>query len=232
MGAEVDLIQAAVEAGQTALNEHQSKLALAGRGLPVCREELAATRDQAVQAAGRMGYPVALKACSWRLMHKSEAGGVALNLADAEAVGRAYDQLTADATLPLDGVLVQEMLKGPRELMLGLTRDAQFGPCVMLGLGGVMAEALDDTVFRVAPISVADAREMAEELRTAKLLGPFRGQAPADLDGLIKALMAVSRLGNENPAVAEIDVNPLIIGPDGRVAAADALVVLDGGSHD
>ncbi len=220
------LIQTALDRGQKSLSEHEAKQVLSAFGIPVTREALAHSDDEAVAMAEDMGWPVALKACSPQFLHKSEQGAVLLHLADPADVRRGYDRIVGQTSTPLDGVLVQEMVPGNRELVLGLIRDAQFGPCVMLGLGGVMTEILQDTVFRVAPIDRTEAEDMTRELRSAALLGPFRGQKPVDMDALCDALTALGRLGVDVDAVAEVDVNPLIITPEGRVVAADALVAL------
>lgn len=222
----MDWIQEAVDRGRNALSEHKAKKLLESYGLPVTREILVQGPDEAVSAAEELGYPVVLKGCSDVLLHKSEQGAVALNLSGPDAVRTAYDKVAAAGGLTLEGVLVQEMVFGPRELALGLIRDPQFGPCVMVGMGGVMTEVLEDTAFRVAPFDRVEAEDMVQELRFSKALGPFRGQAPADLETLGHALTALGRIGLERDAVAEIDVNPLIVTPEGRVKAADALVAL------
>ena len=223
------LIATARAKGQAALNEHESKLALAAHGVPVSAEGLAQSADQAEELARELGFPVALKACAATLMHKSEGGWVRLGLADETAVRAAYDDIAgraARAGLALDGVLVQEMVGGNRELVLGLSRDPQFGPCVMLGLGGVLAEALADTVFRMAPLERLEVLDMLEQLRCRPMLAAFRGQSPADLEALCAAVIGLGRLGLEHDAVVEVDVNPLIITAQGRVKAVDGLVVL------
>ncbi|MBI5603558.1 MAG: acetate--CoA ligase family protein [Deltaproteobacteria bacterium] len=222
----MDLIQTALAKGQKALSEYQSKQLLKVYELPVTREELAQNAEEAAAIAGRLGYPVVLKACSPVLMHKTEAGAVEIGLKTEEEVRSACQRLVQSATVPLEGILVQEMVRGNRELVLGLSRDPQFGPCVMLGLGGVLTEIINDTVFRVAPLEAVDAREMMLELRAKAILDPFRGQAAADRETISRSLMAIGRIGLENPAIAEIDINPMIIDPDGRVKAVDALVVL------
>jgi hypothetical protein len=173
-----------------------------------------------------VGYPVALKACSAELLHKSEQDAVLLHLGDSEAVRRGAARILASSPVALDGVLVQEMVPGNRELVLGLSRDPQFGPCVMLGLGGVLTEILEDTAFRVAPFDETEAEDMTRELRSSALLGPFRGQEPVDREALCRALVAMGRIGLELEPVAEVDVNPIIVTPRGRIVAADALVVL------
>jgi acetate---CoA ligase (ADP-forming) subunit beta len=222
----MDLIKIALDRGQKALSEYQSKQLLKAYGIPVTREELAQSADEAAAIAARLGYPVVMKACSPDLMHKSEAGAVEIGLKNEAEVRAAYQRLVGATTLVLEGILVQEMIRGNRELVLGLSRDAQFGPCVMFGLGGVLTEVINDTVFRVAPLEMIDAQEMMQELRAKAILDPFRGQAAADREVIGRSLMALGQIGIKNEGVAEIDVNPMIIDPAGRVKAVDALVVL------
>ena len=123
-------------------------------------------------------------------------------------------------------MLVQEMVKGDRELVCGLTRDAQLGPCVMFGLGGILTETLDDAVFRLAPLTSMDAREMMQEIRSVKILGPFRGQAPADRELLSRILVALGTIAIQYETIREIDLNPVKIRPDGSPVAVDALISL------
>jgi len=222
-----DLIAAALASGRKALSEYQSKLFLRQYGIPVTREKLTHSADEALAAAEMLAWPVVLKACSPELMHKSEVGCIELGIRSSSDVRAAYRRITESAASMLDGVLVQEMIPGPRELVLGLTRDAQFGPCVMFGLGGVMAEIYRDTVFRVAPFDRIEAADMLEELKAKAVLGPFRGQAAANRDTLCRCLEALGRIGLDNPTVSEIDVNPIMIDPQGRVVAVDALVILE-----
>ena len=221
-----DSIRSALDKGQPALSEYQSKKLLSTYGIPITQEELTNSADEAVSAAGIIGPPVVLKACSPELMHKSETGLIELNLRDEKDVRDAYERITAATELELDGVLVQEMVPGQRELVLGLTRDPQFGPCIMLGLGGIMTEVFKDTVFRMAPIDMIEANDMTQELRSRAILDAFRGQEPADLDALCRSLIAIGKIGLELESISEIDINPLIIDPKGRLKAADALVVL------
>jgi acetate---CoA ligase (ADP-forming) subunit beta len=149
---------------------------------------------------------------------------VRLNLKDKEDVARAYDELTGKG-IDLDSVLVQEMVKGHREFVIGLTRDPQFGPVVMFGLGGIFTEAMKDVSFRVAPLSEGDALEMIGEIRAAKLLDAFRGEKAVDRDVLVQALVGIGSLGLMHEEIAEIDINPLVV-KDGRPVAVDALVIL------
>ena len=221
-----DLIRSALDRGQPALSEYESKKLLSLYGIPVAREKLSRSADEAVSAAADLGFPVVLKACSPELMHKSERGCIELNLRSEGDVRKAYGRIISSVDLELEGVLVQEMVSGQRELVVGLTRDPQFGPCVMLGIGGMMTEVFEDIAFRMAPFGKIEAKDMSEELRFKAILGAFRGQKPVDMDMLCRTLIAVGQIGLELDTVSELDINPMIITPEGRVVAADALVVL------
>jgi len=210
-----------------ALSEYQSKKLLVGYDIPVTDEILVQSRDQAVAAAKQIGFPVALKACSPELMHKSEAGCVELSLTSDDDVAQAYDRIWSSTPVELEGLLVQEMIFGARELVLGLTREPQFGPCVMLGIGGVMTEIFKDTVFRVALFDRVEAEDMVNELKSRAMLNEFRGERPADINTICRCLMALGKIGQDHSDISEIDINPLKIAPDGRVKAVDALVVFN-----
>jgi len=189
---------------------------LAEFGLPVAKHGLARNAEEAVAAAEKLGYPVVLKLSPRQLVHKTELGGVRLNLADAAAVRSAYGAMS-DAWAhhapgqPLDGILVQAMVKGGTEVMSGMTRDPLFGPLLAFGLGGVMVEALGDVCFRVAPLTVADAREMLRSPKGSVLLRGFRGNPPCDLMALEDALLRLARLADELPQVQELDLNPILV---------------------
>ena len=221
-----DLIRSGLDKGQKALSEYESKKLLSLYGIPVTREKLSHSADEAVSAAAGLGFPVVLKACSAELMHKSERGCIELNLRSEGDVREAYGRIIRSVDLELEGVLVQEMVPGQRELVVGLTRDPQFGPCVMLGIGGIMTEVFQDTVFRMAPFDMLEAKDMTEELRFKTILGAFRGQKPVDMEILCRTLIAVGQIGLELETVSELDINPMIITPGGRLVAVDALVVL------
>ncbi|MDA3834851.1 MAG: acetate--CoA ligase family protein [Spirochaetales bacterium] len=212
-----------------ALSEYRSKKLLAEYGIPVTNEILVQNRDQAVAAAEKIGFPVVLKACGPELMHKTEAGCVELHLTSEAEVLAAYDRILSSVSLSLsrdfEGILVAEMLSGARELVCGLTREPQFGPCVMLGFGGVMTEIIQDTVFRVAPFDRAEAADMIWEFNSRAMLDAFRGEAPADTDAICQCLISLGKIGQEHPEISEIDINPLKIDPRGRIKAVDALVV-------
>jgi len=227
-----DLIRSALKRGQQALSEYESKKLLGLYGIPVTKERLTQSADEAVAASADLGYPVVLKACSPELMHKSEQGCIELNLRSEGDVHEAYGRIVGGIDLDLEGVLVQEMVSGQRELVIGLTRDPQFGSCVMLGIGGTMTEVFEDTVFRMAPFGMIEAQDMTEELRFKKIFGAFRGQKPVDMETLCRALIAVGQIGLALEEISELDINPLIITPAGRVKAVDALVVLSRDGND
>jgi acetyl-CoA synthetase (ADP-forming) len=221
------IIAKALERGQSALSEHDSKMLMEKYGVPIAPEKIASSADEAVAAAGEIGYPVVLKAEGPEISHKTERELVVVGLKGDADVREAYDKIIANlGDTPHEGVLVQKMVPGERELVIGLVRDPQFGPCVMFGLGGIFTEILKDTSFRVAPITEDDALQMMEDIKAKDILGPVRGKAPADKGKLAKALVGLGQIGLEQDAVAEIDVNPLIITGDGEPVAVDALVVL------
>ncbi len=223
----MDIIQQALQKGQKTLSEYDSKRLLSAYGFPVVRETLAKSRAAAVKAAKEMGFPVVLKGCSPEIAHKTEKKLIEVDLRSLKEVERAYEAIVerVGGNGSLEGILVQEMVKGSRELVIGMIRDAQFGPCVMFGLGGIFTEVLKDVTFRIAPLERRDAVEMAGEIKGAAVLGSFRGMPPVDMDLLVSMLMNAGKLGMELDAVKEVDVNPLIISGN-RPVAVDALVVL------
>ena len=214
--------------GGRTLSEHDSKALVARYGVPAAREALARSAEDAAREAARIGFPVAIKLCGEAIAHKTERDLVRLGLADAAAVRAAAEELLSRRR-PEDGevsLLVAEMVRGRRELIAGLVRDPQFGPCVLLGLGGILTEALGDVVFAAAPLTHAEARGMIRGLRASRLLTePFRGEPPVHEDVLADVLVGLGRLAAERPDVRSADVNPLIV-RDGLPVAVDALVVL------
>lgn len=207
------------------MSEHESKQFLAGRGIAATRETTAHSLDEALTAAGQIGYPVAVKASGAQHAHKTERGLVQLWLRGSEDVAAAWARLTQALGAEPAEVLVQEMLGDPREFVAGLVRDPQFGPTVMFGLGGVYTEALKDVAFRVAPLTRAHALDMQDELRGRSLLLPQRGGPSADREALADLLVELGRLGLEEAGLKEIDINPLKLTAAGRPLAVDALVV-------
>ena len=213
-----------------ALSEYESKQVLQAAGLALPEEILVPSPEDVPGAADRLGFPVVLKAVGHRLMHKSDQGLVFTGLQDQNAVKHALDQLSRKSGVDLEGYLIQPMIPGRREFVAGIYRDVQFGPVVMFGLGGVYAEALADTACRLAPLSSFDAEQMIDDLRAQEILGAVRGEAAVCRMDLVTILQALSHLATEYPDIAEIDLNPLIARPDGRIAVADALVVCRSGA--
>ncbi len=214
--------------GERTLSEHASKALVAGYGVPVAREALAADAEAAARAATEIGFPVVVKVCGDAIAHKTERNLVRLGLADVAAMRAAAAELLA-LRRPEDGdatLLVAEMIRGRRELIAGVVRDPQFGPCVMLGLGGILAEAVGDVVFAAAPLTATEARRMIGGLGAARrLLESFRGEPAVDRDALAAILVGLGRLATERADVRSVDLNPLIV-RDGKPVAVDALVVL------
>lgn len=214
-------------AGETrSLSEFESGKLLESYGIPVVATTLATTRQDAVEAAAGTGYPVVLKGCSADLTHKSEAGVVKLNLTTSAEVASAFTAIETAAAGALDGIMVQPQIKGARELVAGMIRDPQFGPCVMFGLGGIFTEVLDDVCFRIAPLQERDALAMMDIIRGSAILGPVRGTAPADRSSLSRTLIALGRIGLENDQIDAIDVNPLLLQENGAPVAVDAAIWL------
>ena len=219
------LIDQALKDRRTALSEYESKQVLASYGIPVTLEELVINPEDLSQAIHKIGYPLVMKGCAAEIAHKTERGLIRVDVRNEDEAHTAFKEITAAMDGGEKAVLVQQMIKGQRELVVGLTRDPQFGPCVMFGLGGIFTEILEDTSFRVAPIEKRDALEMILEIKAHKILEAIRGMEPVDKDMLANILIAVGRLGIENEAVKEIDINPVIISR-GKPVAVDALVVL------
>jgi len=222
----VKIIDEALKEGRTTLAEYESKQVLASYDLPITREKLVSNPDDLLMAAEQIGYPLVIKGSSAEIAHKTEAGLIRVDVRNDEEASIAFREISAAMNGAGDGaVLVQQMIKGQRELVVGLTRDAQFGPCVMFGLGGIFTEVLKDTVFRVAPLERQDALDMMQEIRANKILEEIRGMTAVDKDLLADILMTVGKIGIENDRIKEIDINPLIIS-GGKPVAVDALVVL------
>jgi len=219
------IIDKALKENRSTLSEYESKLVLASYGLPVTREKLIKTPDELGAAAAEIGYPLVLKGCSADITHKTEKGLIRVDVRNAEEAAVAFEEIMAGMNGAGSTVLVQQMIRGKRELVLGMTRDPQFGPCVMFGLGGIFTEVLNDTAFRVAPLQKRDALEMMQEIKAHKILDAVRGMEAADRELLAQMLITVGRIGMENENIKEIDINPVIIS-GGRPIAVDALVVL------
>jgi len=221
----MDLIQQALDRGAKNLSEYESKIVLSAYGIPGTREKTIKTETEATAAAAEMGYPVVLKGSGEAVSHKTELDLIALDIRDEQALRKSLRGFKERKDIAVDEFLIQQMVKGTRELMAGLKRDAQFGPCVMFGLGGVLAEILDDVAIRVAPLSPFDAMDMMSDIRANKILEEFRGKPAVDRNALAALLIGLGKLGLENEAVAEVDINPIKL-VDGKPVAVDALIVL------
>jgi acyl-CoA synthetase (NDP forming) len=210
---------------------------LAAYGLPVAASRLATRPEEATAAAQAIGFPVALKIVSPDIVHKTDVGGISLGLESAERVREATAVMLArvrqrrpDARIT--GVLVQAMVPRDRELLLGAVRDAQFGPLVVVGFGGLYVEVLADTAARLAPVTADEARAMLGELKMAPVLGGIRGEAPVDLRALAETISRFSALAAATPELAEVEINPLVAGADGAVAVdARATLATPSRSH-
>ncbi|MGC9965160.1 MAG: acetate--CoA ligase family protein [Syntrophobacteraceae bacterium] len=224
----MNLIDKALAEGRSALSEHESKLLLSSFGIPVTREFIARDAAEAVALASGIGFPVVLKASGAAITHKTELGGVALNLGTEQEVRKEGERLLK--IKGTQGLLVQEMVKGAREIVCGLMRDPAFGVCVMFGIGGILTEVLEDIVFRVAPLTLADSVDMISQIRAKKIIEPFRGEAAVDLDVLCGTLVALGEIGLQHKEVVGVDINPLKIRPNGQPVAVDALVILSAGA--
>jgi acetyltransferase len=227
-----DAILIARGAGRTALDAVESRSLLAAYGVPTPEEHLATSPADAATWAAKIGYPVALKLISPDILHKTDVGGVLLNVTSAEGVRAGFEQIVTRAAAAhpgarLRGVQVQQMIHGGQEVIVGVKRDPTFGPLVMFGLGGVYVEALADVSFRLAPLTLADAEELIGEVRSAKLLTGLRGAAPADRAALAETIVRIGRLAADHPEIVEMDVNPLLVLPEGQGAVAvDARIIL------
>jgi acyl-CoA synthetase (NDP forming) len=215
---------------------HRALEVCQGYGIPVAEWATASSPDEALEVADRLGYPLALKVLSPHISHKSDVGGIALGIEDEESLKRAYDEMLSQVQekapdVPLEGFLLQRMISGGREVILGGKRDPSFGPVVMFGLGGVYVEVFDDVAFRVAPLTGEDAEEMIAEVKGSRLLRGIRGEKPSDVEAAVDCLLRLSQLLQDFPAIAEVDINPLIVLEKGA-KAVDARIVLKHECHE
>jgi len=217
--------------GRTLLTEIESKELLKQAGINVVDTKLATSGEEAITISRQLGFPVVLKVASADVVHKSDAGGVKLGLRTSKQVGKAYDDILATIKQKypqavIDGVSVQKMARPGTEVIIGMSKDAQFGPVLMFGLGGILVEVLKDVSFRIVPLAKRDAAEMIREIKGYPLLEGYRGQEPADVSNLEEWLLKVSDFVEQNPEVKEIDLNPIFAYSDGAVAV-DARVILE-----
>jgi acetyl-CoA synthetase (ADP-forming) len=213
------------------LLEPEAKRLCSLYGLPVTRFEVAQSEEEAVEAAKRIGFPVVLKVISPQVLHKSDVGGVVLNLSDNEGVKEAYRRIikNVEARVPgavIEGILVQEMAPSSTEVIVGATKDPTFGPTIMFGLGGIFVEILRDVSFRLVPIDRADAEEMIREIKAYKILEGTRGMPKADKEALIDILLKTSDMLMDCPEIKELDLNPILVYRRGA-KIVDARVILE-----
>jgi acyl-CoA synthetase (NDP forming) len=225
------IIKQASDEGRNFLTELESKEILGQVGITVNDTRLTRSKAEAVIIAGQLGFPVVLKINSPDIVHKSDAGGIKLDLQTAEQVEAAYDEIMSSCTskhpqADIHGVSVQQAIPPGTELIIGMFRDPQFGPVLLFGLGGVWTEVLEDTSLRITPIIRKDAREMIEETKVCRLLTGYRGQEPADIGKIEDMLLALSDLVENNPLIKEVDINP-VIASGKNIVAVDGRIVLE-----
>jgi len=227
------VIDKARSEGRTILTEIESKELLKPVGISVSDTRLATSREGAISVSRRLGFPVVLKIASPGITHKSDTGGVKLGLKTSKQVGKAYDDILAAISqnhpqAVIEGVSVQKMARPGVEVIIGMSKDAQFGPALMFGLGGVWVEVLKDVSFRIVPLTRRDAAEMIREIKGYPLLQGYRGQEPVDVSNLEEWLLKVSDFVEQNPEIKELDLNPIFAYSDGAIAV-DARVILEEG---
>ena len=226
-----ELVETAAKAPRH-LTEAEAYELLSAYGFTAPAWRVVGSAEEAVEAASELGYPVALKLSSPAVLHKSDVGGVELALTGPESVEAAFGQIrdrVANAIPDADeaGILVVPMAKPGLEVILGMTRDEQFGPAVMFGLGGVWVELLEDITFRLVPVAEAEARRMLTEIKGAPLLASYRGAPPRDVEALVRRILGLSELVEAHPSIASIDINPLVVYEEGTLVV-DAKVLIEG----
>jgi len=225
------LFSQARKEGRKSLLETEAKAVCIEYGIPVTKFELAKSEAQAVKFAEKIGYPVVLKIVSPDVVHKSDVGGVAVNLKDSKSVREAYSQILKNvkkhnAKAKIVGVLVQEMAPQSTEVIVGVTKDPQFGPAIMFGLGGIFVEVLKDVTFRIAPITEDEAREMITEVKAYPLLKGYRNSPPVDIAAIVGILLKTSKLAMEHQEIKELDLNPVMVYEKGA-KTVDARIILE-----
>ena len=217
--------------GRSILTEFESKKILKQAGIPVVETKLAKTQKEAVSLSQKMSFPVALKIVSPDVIHKSDSGGVKLSLNNVTEVKKAYDEILKkvkkqypDAVI--HGVSVQKMIQPGTEVIVGTSKDPQFGPVIMFGLGGIFVELLKDVSFRVIPVEQRDAQEMIKEIKGYPLLQGYRGKEPANISVLVEIILKISKLIEENPQIKELELNP-IFAYQNKAVAVDARIILE-----
>ena len=217
--------------GRSILTEFESKKILKQAGISVVETKLAKTQKEAVSLSQKMGFPIALKIASPEVIHKSDSGGVKLSLNNVSEVKKAYDEILKkvkkqypDAVI--HGVSVQKMVRPGTEVIVGVSKDPQFGPVIMFGLGGIFVELLKDVTFRVIPVEQRDAREMIKEVKGYPLLQGYRGKESANISALVEVILKISKLIEENPHIKELELNPIFVYRE-KAVGVDARIILE-----
>ena len=217
--------------GRQILTEFESKIFLKQAGIPVIETKLAKTLKEAVAISQKMGFPIALKIASPDIVHKSDSGGVKLSLQNVAEVKAAFKEIVDGAqkinpSASIEGVSVQKMAKPGTEVIVGTSKDPQFGPVIMFGLGGIFVEVLKDVSFRIIPLSKKDALEMIEEIKGYPVLKGYRGKEPADISALVEIILKISKVMEQNPEIKELELNPILAYKKGAMAV-DARIILE-----
>ncbi len=227
-----EIVVRALEEGRNKLLEHEAYEFLKAFDLPVPRFGLATSEDEAVKIAQRVGYPVVLKIVSPDIVHKSDVGGVKVNIASDEEVSKWFNTIMSNVMVRapgarVAGILVQEMVPQDLEVIVGSTRDPVFGPVVMFGLGGVFVEVLKDVSLRIVPLTEYDAEEMLSEIKSARILRGYRGTPPRDSKALVDIILKVGKIMESVEEITDIDLNPVMVFPEGKGAKiADARILI------
>jgi acyl-CoA synthetase (NDP forming) len=217
--------------GRFILTEFESKKILKQAGVPVVETKLARTQKEAVSLSQKMGFPVALKITSPDVIHKSDSGGVKLSINSVSEVKKAYDEILKkikkqSPTAAVHGISVQKMVRAGTEVIVGTSKDPQFGPVIMFGLGGIFVELLKDVSFRVIPVERRDVQEMIQEIKGYPLLQGYRGKEPANISALVEIILKISKLIEENPQIKELELNPIFVYRD-KAVGVDARIILE-----
>jgi len=225
-----EIFETASKEGRNFLFEHEAKNLCGSYGMPITAITVATSEEEAVKAAEKIGYPIVLKIVSPQVLHKSDAGGVLINIKDEKGLREGYNTILKNVkrNVPdaeITGILVQEMAPSGTEVIVGSTNDPTFGPTIMFGLGGIFVEILKDVSFRLAPISRTDAEEMVKEIKAYKILEGARGMPRADQETIVGILLATSKMLMECPEIKELDMNPVLVYEKGA-RIVDARVIL------
>ena len=221
-----ELLNKKLESNQTVLTEFESKNLLKEIGIAIPDQELATTKEETISTAKKIGFPVVLKLMAEDIVHKSDTGAVKLNIKNKDETAQAYDELMKIPSQSEKSISVQKMADEPiTELIIGMTTDAQFGPALMFGIGGILVELLEDVSFRIAPITEYDAREQIHEIKGFPILDGYRGKPKADIDAIVKTLLTISDLVTKHEEINEMDLNPVFIYEKGLICV-DARIIL------